>query len=126
MDPFVVFDCAKVLPNRFALTLAAAARSRALHRGAKPRLDRLVAGAGDLALREIAESAFTPAELGPFLEGRSGPQLLPHLSAFDPELRGGAPRRAPPRPSPLPERRSLVTHITGQGEMNDAEVTVVE
>ena len=30
MDPHVVLDCQSVLPNRFALTLAAAARSRAL------------------------------------------------------------------------------------------------
>jgi len=37
MDPHVVFDCQKVLPNRFALTLAAAARSRALARGAEPQ-----------------------------------------------------------------------------------------
>lgn len=37
MDPFVVIDCAKVLPNRIALTLAAAARSRALQRGVQPR-----------------------------------------------------------------------------------------
>lgn len=98
MDPFVVFDCAKVLPNRFALTLAAAARSRALHRGAEPRSDRPAAGAGDLALHEIAEGAFTPAELGSFLEGRSGPQLLPRLSAFDPELRGGAPPKSAAAP----------------------------
>ncbi|WP_342640238.1 DNA-directed RNA polymerase subunit omega [Rhodoligotrophos ferricapiens] len=90
MDPFVVFDCAKVLPNRFALTLAAAARGRALRRGAEPRSDRLAAGAGDLALHEIAEGAFTRAELGLFLEEPSGPQLLPRPSAQDPDLRGGA------------------------------------
>lgn len=37
MDLFLVFDCQKVLPNRFALALAAAARSRALARGAGAR-----------------------------------------------------------------------------------------
>lgn len=34
MDPFVVFDCQQVVPDRFALALAAAPRSRALLRGA--------------------------------------------------------------------------------------------
>ncbi len=32
MDPHVVFDCQKILPNRFALALAAAARTCALKR----------------------------------------------------------------------------------------------
>ncbi|MBZ9822835.1 DNA-directed RNA polymerase subunit omega, partial [Mesorhizobium sp. CA4] len=76
MDSLVVFDCAQVIPNRFALTLAAAARSRALHRGAEPRSNRPAASASDLALHEIAEGAFTPAELGLFLEGESAPRLL--------------------------------------------------
>ncbi len=107
MNPFVVFDCAKVLPNRFALTLAAAARSHALHRGAQPRSDTPAANASDLALREIAEGAFTPAELGLFLVGPSGPRLLPRPPAWDPKLRGGATQRAPPPSSPLPERRFI-------------------
>jgi DNA-directed RNA polymerase subunit omega len=77
MDPFVIFDCAKILPNRFALTLAAAARSRALHRGADPRLDRPAASASDLALREIAEGAFTQSELGLLLGGFKGTDSLP-------------------------------------------------
>ncbi len=38
MDPHVIFDCEKALPNRFVLVLAAAARTRALNRGAEPRL----------------------------------------------------------------------------------------
>lgn len=91
MDPFVVFDCAKVLPNRFALTVAAAARSHALHRDAQPRLDTPAASASDLALREIAEGAFTPAELGLFLKGPSGSRLLPRPPAWNPTLRGGTP-----------------------------------
>jgi DNA-directed RNA polymerase subunit omega len=91
MDPFVVFDCAKVLPNRFALTLAAAARSRALHTGAQPRSDRPAASASELALHEIGEGAFTLAELGLYLEGPGGPWLLPRPPAWDPKLRGGAP-----------------------------------
>ena len=67
MDPSVVFDCERVLPNRFAMTLAAAARSRALKRGHPPRLDRPATSTVDLALHEIAAGAFTKEELGPFL-----------------------------------------------------------
>jgi DNA-directed RNA polymerase subunit omega len=55
MDPLVVFACEKVLPNRFALALAATARSRALNRGAELRLDRPIASVPEFALREIAE-----------------------------------------------------------------------
>lgn len=94
MDPLAVLDCAKVLPNKFALTLAAAARSRALHRGAPPRSYRPAASASDLALHEIAEGAFTPAELGLFLDGPSGPELFPRAPASEPELCGGTPSRS--------------------------------
>jgi DNA-directed RNA polymerase subunit omega len=90
MDPFVVFDCAKVLPNRFALTLAAAARRRALHRGAQPRSDRPAASAGELALHEVAEGAFTPVELRLFLDGPGEAQRLLRPPVRDPELRGDA------------------------------------
>lgn len=38
MDPHIVFDCEKVLPNRFDLAVAAAARVRALSRGGEPRI----------------------------------------------------------------------------------------
>jgi|SRR5690606_6640251 len=77
MDPLVVFDCQNVLPDRFALTLAAAARSRALNRGAEPRIDKPGAGASDLALREIAAGAFTREELAPFLPGTEAALELP-------------------------------------------------
>lgn len=77
MDPHVVFDCQKVLPNRFALTLAAAARSRALGRGAEPRLDPNHASVSDLALHEIAAGMFTRTELAPFLPGKGGRPSLP-------------------------------------------------
>ncbi|WP_265976008.1 DNA-directed RNA polymerase subunit omega [Brucella intermedia] len=77
MDTTVVFDCQKVLPNRFALTLAAASRIRALARGAEPRLDAVDCSVGDLALHEIAAGAFTRDELAPFLPGADERQLLP-------------------------------------------------
>jgi DNA-directed RNA polymerase subunit omega len=67
MDPLVVFDCQQVVPNRFALTLAAAARSRALLCGARPRLTRSGGKATEVALQEIAGHAFSRQELAPFL-----------------------------------------------------------
>lgn len=77
MDPHIIFDCQKVLPNRFALTLAAAARSRALARGAEPRLDAADYSVNELALHEIAAGAFTRDELAPFLPGADERRLLP-------------------------------------------------
>ncbi|MBN9035775.1 MAG: DNA-directed RNA polymerase subunit omega [Rhizobiales bacterium] len=77
MDPHIIFDCQKVLPNRFALTLAAAARSRALARGAEPRLDVADYSVNELALHEIAAGAFTRDELAPFLPGADERRLLP-------------------------------------------------
>ena len=72
MDPHVVFDCQRVLPNRFALTLAAAARKRALNRGAEPRLAPWSgAGNGDVALCELAAGAFSPEELSTALGPRA-------------------------------------------------------
>ncbi len=76
MDHLIVFDCEKVLPNRFAVALAAAARSRALRRGAPTRSQVSAAGANELALREIAEGAFPPVELVQLLGGESGADLL--------------------------------------------------
>lgn len=86
MDPHIIFDCEKVLPNRFALTLAAAARSRALNRGAEPRLDIDDASVSDLALHEIAAGVFTREELTPFLP-RQDRKRLPRLDPI-PRLRG--------------------------------------
>lgn len=88
MDPYVVFDGQKVLPNRFALTLAAAARSRALGRGAEPRLDPNHASVSDLALHEIAAGMFSRNELAPFLPGEGGRPSLPPPDA-DSKLRDG-------------------------------------
>lgn len=97
MDPFVVFDCQKIVPNRFALTLAAVARSRALNRGAEPRLDRPGHNTRELALHEIASGAFTTKELAPYLLRG---QRTPALPAPAP-LRGGDAETlalAPPSP----------------------------
>lgn len=63
MDPNIVFDCEKNLSNRFALTVAAAARVRALARGSEPRIDAAGACRIELALREIAAGAFAADEL---------------------------------------------------------------
>ena len=73
MDPFVVFDSQQVLHDRFALTLAAAMRSRALKAGKEPRIDRRDLPAQDLALHEIAAGAFTDEELAPFRVGQRRP-----------------------------------------------------
>ncbi|WP_293828421.1 DNA-directed RNA polymerase subunit omega [uncultured Brevundimonas sp.] len=104
MDPHVVLDCQKVLPNRFALTLAAAARSRALGRGAEPRLDSDHPGASDLALHEIAAAMFTRKELAPFLPSEGG---RPSLSPPDPvpRLLDGGERAAA---APLSRSRETV------------------
>ncbi len=63
MDPLVVLDCQKVLPDRFALTLAAAARSRALLQGAGAMLDMPGASPAELALHEIAAGLLTRDEI---------------------------------------------------------------
>lgn len=89
MDPLVIFDCQKVVPNRFALVLAAAARTRALNRGAEPRLSETGVYGADLALREIAGPAFTPDELAPFLlAGAGSTQRLLRQASRDGRLRG--------------------------------------
>jgi DNA-directed RNA polymerase subunit omega len=101
MDAHVVLDCHKVLPNRFALTLAAAARTRALSRGAEPRLDMDDASLSDLALHEIAAGVFTQNELVPFLSGAADrPSLLPPGSGS--KLCVGGPERTAAAPASRP------------------------
>jgi DNA-directed RNA polymerase subunit omega len=77
VDPFVVFDCEKVLRNRFALTVVAAARSRALKTGSAPRLKRPTTDILDLALQEIAAGVFTRDELDPCQLDRDAARSLP-------------------------------------------------
>lgn len=107
MDPHVGFDCHKILPNRFALALAAAARSRALNRGAEPRLDRQGVNASELALLEIASGAFVEDELAPYLfpspaGAPSWPLRPPH-----PSFAATAVQALPPHPSPVRRRQSI-------------------
>jgi DNA-directed RNA polymerase subunit omega len=104
MDPNIVFDCEKVLPNRFGLAVAAAARVRALGRGGEPRIRIADSGRTELALREIAAGAFKPDELAPFT---CGPEEVKRLASSDPpiELRGDSASGAAARPlSRLQER----------------------
>lgn len=88
MDPLVVFDCERVLANRFALAVAAAARSRSLNRGAEPRLEMPGATASEIALKEIAQGSFLPDELALFLiepaEAKPLPSREPSI-----QFRGG-------------------------------------
>lgn len=67
MDPFIVNDCEKFIPNRFALALAAASRCRALSRGADPRTGERARSGVDVALDEIGAGAFSKNELSLFL-----------------------------------------------------------
>src|SRR4028119_2205355 len=79
MDPLIVIDAKKVVPDPFALVMAAAARARALRHGAEPRASVPVEPAPDLALSEIASGAFAAEELAPFLpDCRAG---VPRLEA---------------------------------------------
>ncbi len=103
MHPHVVFDCQKVVPNRFLLTLAAAARSRALGLGATPRLDLDDADGKEIALHEIASGVFTADELALFLPNTSETLILPARAA---RLRVGQP---PPQLCPPP--------VTGDGSL---------
>jgi DNA-directed RNA polymerase subunit K/omega len=124
MDPHVVFDCQKLLPNRFALTLAATARSRALVRGAAPRLDATTSGSvSELALHEIAKGAFGDDELTPFLPGSSWKAIS---SSSRSGFRASRRRLGERRRTRLPPAGdgSLMRQANRQGGMNDAEVSV--
>ena len=87
MDPLVVFDCQKQVPNQFGLALAAAARARALRKGEPVRVQTAGLESTEVALREIASGAFTPKQIAVFLPGYSMPSLL---GAPD-QLRDGEP-----------------------------------
>jgi DNA-directed RNA polymerase subunit omega len=67
MDPLIVFDAQRAIPSPFSLAIAAAARARALSRGADPRCSNQAPNPSDLALREIAAVAFKPDEIDLFL-----------------------------------------------------------
>ncbi|WP_246727430.1 DNA-directed RNA polymerase subunit omega [Rhizobium laguerreae] len=80
--------------------MAAAARSRALHRGAEPRLYPSDACVSELALREIAGGSFTSSELAPFLGGPAGTKRLHSADPATPSRRrqdaAAAPVSTPP------------------------------
>ena len=102
MNSLIVFDAKKVVSNPFTLTVAAAARARALRLGAEPRIDAEVEPGPYLALSEIAAGAFAEEELAPFLSiaGAEARRLAPPEAR--PRLYDGAQRAAavpvlPPR-----------------------------
>lgn len=97
MDPFVVFDCQQVMLDRFALALAAAARSRALLRGAQPKLVGSGKGATEVSLQEMAGRAFSREELAPFLR-----------------LGGARPRSASSATAPV--RRGAIASVSPRGK----------
>jgi len=76
MNPLLVFDCEKVVPNRFELSLALAARTHQLNRGSEPRVELDGGSTIDAALREFAMGAFTPSEIKTLLAGSPQPGLL--------------------------------------------------
>jgi DNA-directed RNA polymerase subunit omega len=62
MEILYTVDCERFIPNRFELVLVAAARARAIARGAEPRVDG-EGTASRLALREIAAGRFNSDEI---------------------------------------------------------------
>jgi hypothetical protein len=63
-------------------------RSRALNRGAEPRLDVQGLNASDLALQEIAWGAFSKDEVAPLLFESTALTRLPAPNSTTTELRG--------------------------------------
>jgi DNA-directed RNA polymerase subunit omega len=63
MDHVFTVECQRFVPNPYALVHVAAARARALSRGAPTRLEIEGRSHGYAALREIAAGAFTSDEL---------------------------------------------------------------
>ncbi|WEX74514.1 DNA-directed RNA polymerase subunit omega [Sinorhizobium numidicum] len=91
-----------MFPNRFALTLAAAARGRALNRGADPRIEKPAAASTELALREIGAGAFSAEELSLFLAPNSEPEYLAASTAREQLGRSDMPA---PELAPAPLRQ---------------------
>ena len=98
MNPLIVFGAREVVSDPFALTLAAAARARALRQGAEPRVDAGVEPGPHLALAEIAADAFAEEELAPFLADAAG---VPPLAPPKPRIAIGDGRR-PAVAAPVP------------------------
>lgn len=103
MDPLIAFDAQRIIPNRFALAIAAAGRARALARGSKPRLSGRPGDNAGLALGEIAAAAFEPDEIEPFLLAGS----LPRTGRDHDEFPSGEASRR--RAGPARHRTALQT-----------------
>ena len=91
MNPLTVLDARELVPDLFALALAAAARVRALRQGSEPRVDADVGPGPDLALSEIAAGAFAKEELAPFLPDASRVLRLSSLGSQNKIGDGGRP-----------------------------------
>lgn len=106
MNALAVFDCLRVVPDRYALVAAAAARAHALRRGQTPRIATTTASAPLTALQEIAAGAITAEEIRQFLS--SPPDLSsPHGSEAPPLPDSAGPERDAPTGSDpaTPDRR---------------------
>jgi len=102
MDPLTVIDAKKVVPDPFALTVAAAARARALRHGAEPRIDAEAEPGAQLALSEIAAGAFAEEELAPFLSNAPAKERRLAPPAARPRLcHGGQAAAAAPVLPPM-------------------------
>ena len=77
MEHVFSVECQRFVPNPFALVHVAAARARAIQRGAPPRLQIENDSLGPLALREIAAGAFASGELERLLGQRHDFDDLP-------------------------------------------------
>lgn len=107
MDPLIVFDAQRAIPNPFGLAVAAAGRARALARGAEPRLPSRPKSRPHLALSEIAGNAFEPQEIEPFLlTGSIPPRDLVRSKSGPKKLRGVGPNR----PAAAPALDSRAAH----------------
>ena len=112
MDPLLTVECERFVPDRFALVLAAASRTRALGRGAEPRVPAVTAPSYELAFREIAAGAFCAREidellLAPWQAPEDAPPVDPPDRA---ERRGGHSDRPAavatiPRLQPWPSQK---------------------
>jgi DNA-directed RNA polymerase subunit K/omega len=94
MDPLAVFDCKKFLPNSFPLALAAAAGAERFTEERNHVHAGRPASASDLALREIADGAFRPADLALLLGEPNATRL--YSPSVPRELCGGASAGPPP------------------------------
>tara|TARA_B100000614_G_scaffold259350_1_gene283770 strand:- start:10879 stop:11130 length:252 start_codon:yes stop_codon:yes gene_type:complete len=75
MNPYIVIDAKKVVPDHFGLVLAASARGHALKAGAQPLVDDAECSPAELAMKEIASRAISEDDLTNFLSATKPRQL---------------------------------------------------